>query len=101
MNRIIKIILAWGLLGCLLDMPYGYFQLIRLVCLIAFGYYAMDSFKTGKNNLGLAFLFLAILFQPIIKITLGRTIWNIVDVVVAVFLIVLVLNEKNNVIKKV
>ena len=100
MNRIVKIILAIALLVCLLDMPYGYFQLIRAVCLIAFAFYAFDSFKAGKNNLGIAFLFLAVLFQPIIKIALGRTVWNIVDVVVAIFLILLVVNEKDSVIKK-
>lgn len=100
MNRVLKIILAIALLVCLFDMPYGYFQLIRVVCLIVFGFYAFDSFNKGKNNLGLAFLFLAILFQPILKIALGRTLWNILDVMVAIFLIVLVIKEKDSVIKK-
>ena len=33
------------------------------------------------------FIALALLFQPFFKIALGRTIWNIVDVLVAVFLL--------------
>ncbi len=94
MNRIVKITLAGALLVCLLDMPYGYFQLIRVVCLIVFGFFAYDCFKTGQDKLGLAFLLLAALFQPFAKIALGRMLWNIVDVVVAVLLVVLVLNEK-------
>jgi len=40
------------------------------------------------------FVTLALLFQPIYKIALGRTIWNIVDVIVAVFLIILFFMEK-------
>lgn len=36
---------------------------------------------------------LALLFQPIYKIALGRIVWNIVDVVVAVFFIVLFFME--------
>ena len=34
---------------------------------------------------------LAVLFQPIIKIPLGRAVWNVVDVAVAIGLIVLLL----------
>lgn len=40
------------------------------------------------------FIVLAILFRPFAKIALGRVIWNIVDVIVAGYLIYLVV--KNN-----
>jgi hypothetical protein len=33
------------------------------------------------------FIGLALLFQPFFKIALGRQIWNIVDVIVSIFLI--------------
>ena len=36
------------------------------------------------------FAALALLFQPFFKIALGRTMWNVVDVLVAVGLIVLI-----------
>ena len=32
---------------------------------------------------------LALLFQPFVKVVLGRAIWNIVDVIVAIALVVL------------
>ena len=35
-----------------------------------------------------------LLFQPFIKIALGRTMWNIVDVIVAILLVVLVVKER-------
>ena len=42
----------------------------------------------------LVFITLALLFQPIYKIVLGRAIWNAVDVIVAAFLIVLFFVER-------
>jgi hypothetical protein len=33
------------------------------------------------------FVCLAILFQPLLKISLGRTLWNLVDLVVGLFLV--------------
>lgn len=38
---------------------------------------------------------LALLFQPFVKIALGRTMWNIVDVVVAIILLFMAFNDKN------
>lgn len=51
--------------------------------------------ENNRNNEKLAWTFgaLALLFQPFIKIALGRLIWNIVDVVVAVGLVVLFIWE--------
>lgn len=42
------------------------------------------------------FIVLAILFQPFAKIALGRVLWNIVDVIVAGYLIYLVVRNKKN-----
>lgn len=87
--NLIKILLALLLFGCLLNMPYGYFQIVRFLMLIGMGY----LFVTEEEN-KIIYLILALLFQPFIKIPLGRTIWNIVDVVVGLGLIVNVLNKK-------
>ena len=48
-------------------------------------------------QVGLAFTFgaLALLFQPFFKIALGRTVWNVVDVVVAIGLLFLVVKSFN------
>jgi len=46
------------------------------------------SFEKGNKLLSYIFAALAILFQPLLKIDLGRTIWNIVDVVVGIGLII-------------
>ena len=48
----------------------------------------------NEKKLSQVFIGLAILFQPLIKISLGRTGWNIVDVIVAAFLIVSVFSKR-------
>jgi hypothetical protein len=64
-------------------MPYGYYQLVRVVATAAFAFLA---YQERENSLLWVFVGLALLFQPFEKIALGRTLWNGVDIVVAVFL---------------
>ena len=92
MKPILKLIIAVLLLLCLADMPYGFYQLVRFASAAAFAYLAYDYFRMKRDVLGLLFTALALLFQPFFKVALGRTIWNLVDVVVAVVLIVLIVN---------
>ena len=89
----IIILLAIALLVCLLPMPYGYYILIRYVSAIIFGIMAYNSFLQKKKKICITCIVLSLLFQPILKLPLGREVWNIVDVVVAVFLIYLFLKE--------
>lgn len=99
MRPLIKLIIAILLLLCLADMPYGFFQLVRFATTVAFAYLSYDYFKSKKDGLGFLFTALALLFQPFIKIALGRTLWNVVDVLVAVALFYFIINtikKKNN-----
>lgn len=75
------------LLLCLANMPYGFYQFVRFLAMACFAYFSYDYFKNEQEGLGFAFAALAILFQPFFKIALGRTIWNILDVVIAIGLI--------------
>ena len=88
MNHL-KLLLAALLLLCLAPMPYGYYQFIRLASMIAFAIMAYQYYEQKREGLMITFGSLALLFQPFIKIALGRTMWNVVDVVVAVGLMVL------------
>lgn len=86
--KIAKLILAVLLLLCLIDWPYGYFQFVRFSATAGFIYLAYDA-SSRKQSVGVAiFIFLAILFQPFEKIALGRALWNVVDVIVALGLII-------------
>jgi hypothetical protein len=88
MEKNIKLILAILFLVCLADMPYGYYQFVRFVGLIGFAILAIESNKQGRQTETIIHVGLAILFQPVFKITLGREIWNIVDVITGIGLII-------------
>ncbi|MDE5551251.1 MAG: hypothetical protein K2I99_07890 [Bacteroidaceae bacterium] len=84
------------LLLCLLSMPYGYYMLVRFVSMVAFGVMAYRYYEQNKMVLAIVFGFLVLLFQPFIKIALGRTLWNVVDVIVAILLLVLLMSQPQN-----
>lgn len=88
LQAIIKIALAILFFLCLLDMPYGFYQFVRFVALIGFGILSYKANEENKNTEMIIFGGLALLFQPFFKIALGREIWNIVDVIVGIGLIV-------------
>lgn len=83
----LSFILAILLFLCLADMPYGYYQFVRFAAAAFFVYAAYEENESGSKELVIVFVVLAILFQPFFKITLGRTLWNIVDVVVGLGLL--------------
>ena len=87
--KYINLILAALLLLCLAPMPYGYYQLVRFVAMVVFAVLAFQYYEKKQEGLMVVFGVLALLFQPFVKIALGRTLWNVVDVVVAVLLVVL------------
>lgn len=91
--KYIPIYLAAVLLLCLAPMPYGYFTLVRILATVVFGVYAYKCYAAKKEGLTWVFVTLALLFQPFAKVGLGRTIWNIIDVIVAIGLIVLFFME--------
>ena len=87
--KAIKLFFAIALLVCLAPMPYGFYMLIRIVAAILFVIFAGQFYEAKKEELAITFGILAFLFQPLIKIPLGRDVWNMVDVAVAILLLIL------------
>ena len=87
-ENIIKAILAILFFVCLVDLPYGYYQFVRFAALVGFAFLSYQSYERNDKSFAFIFAALAILFQPLIKISLGREVWNIVDVVVGIGLII-------------
>ena len=56
--------------------------------MVGFVILAYHEYERRNIPLVIVFVALAFLFQPLAKISLGRQLWNIVDVVVAVGLVV-------------
>lgn len=94
MNNIIKIILSLLLFFCLADMPYSYYQFVRFASCIAFVYFAYQANEKEEKATTIIYIVLAILFQPFLKISLARELWNFVDVIVGVGLILTVFLKK-------
>ncbi len=87
MNNAIKLILAVLLFICLIDMPYGYYQLVRISGLIGFSILAYKASEKQNKTEMILYIGLALLFQPFVKVALGRQIWNVVDVIIGIGLI--------------
>ena len=81
-----KYIISIALIICLFDMPYGYYQLVRL---LTAAYFSFELLRNPNSQYRALLIILIILFQPLIKISLGRTLWNLVDIIVAFWLLFL------------
>lgn len=70
-TKLIKIALAILLLLCLLKMPYGYYQLVRFIALVGFGFLAYQAHQ--KENLTTAFIYVALPYysNPFLRLHSG------------------------------
>jgi hypothetical protein len=92
---LVKLIAAIILFICPFDMLYWFYDIVRTLALIGFGFLAFDARKKRKNIEAVIFLCLAILFQPILKIHLTKAIWIVIDLVVGIWLLIsLFIKEK-------
>ena len=89
LRLVIYLGLAVLLILCLFSMPYGYYQMVRFLSMVAFAYLAYLELQSQNIDRMVVFIALAILFQPLVPIALGRLIWMIVDVLVAGYLVYL------------
>lgn len=86
-NILTKLLMTVLFLCCLLDMSYGYYQIVRFVGMTGFFILAYLDHEKENKILMILWICSAVLINPIFKIALGRTIWNIVDVIWAVILL--------------
>lgn len=88
MDKIIKVVLAVLFFLCLLEMPYGFYQFARFAGLIGFAILAYQANQHDRRTEMMIYGGFALLFQPFFKVALCRHMWNIVDVVVGLGLII-------------
>jgi hypothetical protein len=98
---IIKSVLMFILLGCLLRMPYSYYQITRFACFAGFAAIAYMDYGIKRYDglvIGIAG---AVLFNPLFKVTFKRHVWQTIDTSIAIVLflwiiidIIIVLNKK-------
>lgn len=96
-TKIPAMITSVMLLLTFLDWPYGYYTLLRIVVTgiaIYYAYYLYEIVKE-RNFWFWSLVIIAIFFNPIIPIHLyDKTIWGVIDVIVAIFFISLIIKFK-------
>ena len=93
-KSIIKAITAVLFLGCLLKMPYGYFQFVRFFGMSIFIWLSCAESKNTDKTFYIFCALSAILINPFIKVALDRTIWNIIDVTWSIILVASIWSDK-------
>ena len=69
-------------------MPHSYYEAVRFIGMLGFALLAYYNYQQNQKTAVIIYVALALLFQPFIKVTLGKTGWNITDVVVSIGLVV-------------
>ena len=84
---IVKVVLVILFLSCLLDMPYNYFQLVRFLGMTGFVWLAYQEKNNQDKTVLIVWVASTLLINPFIKVSLGRSVWNAIDVVWAIILL--------------
>ncbi len=92
---LLKILLIILFVGCLLPMPYGYYQFVRFTGMALFLLFAFLEREKKDETLSIVWLICAVLLNPFIKIALGRTIWSIVDIILSLILLYSIWQDRN------
>jgi len=71
---------------CLFEMPYWYFQLFSIFGTIGFTYLAFLDYKEKLKFTPQLFMALAIVINPVIKISFDRESWEYIDIILATIL---------------
>ena len=69
-------------------MPYGYYQLLRIVGTAVFVWASVVAYQRKHQALPWVYACLAIVFNPILKITFPKELWMAIDAGSAVLLLV-------------
>ena len=89
--KTINTILSIMMLLALFNLPYGYYELLRVVVFLGAIYDTYVAYSLYDKLTGPAyiFLFIAFLWNPIIPIFMSRFVWNIFNIAAAIALFIL------------
>ena len=96
--RALLLICTGLLLLALVDLPIGYYTLLRIAVTIGAVAVVVAEFENGINFWVIAFGLIAIIFNPLIPIYFGdKSTWMPIDLITAVlFAIKSFINQNNN-----
>ena len=79
--RKIRVITAVLLLFAILPVQYDYYIILRIIVTLVAGLSSFNAYKIDDNEWALIFLFIALLWNPIIPVYLNKSIWVVLDLV--------------------
>ena len=71
-----------------LPLPYGYYMLLRLLITASAAYVAYKNFNKEIPVWGIVFVIVALLFNPLYVVHFDKTLWVIIDILVASLFII-------------
>ncbi|MDI9433931.1 MAG: hypothetical protein QM570_19615 [Planctomycetota bacterium] len=93
-HAIASAVAALALFAALGQWPYGYYTVLRFIVCGAGGYTAFVLYGWGRIGLAWLFGFIAVLFNPVVPIHLSRELWQPIDALCGVLLLVVVVTVK-------
>lgn len=101
LSVIIRIVAGLMLLVAISDLPYSYYQLLRIVICAASIFLVWYFIKSKIDWLGWIFIIPAILFNPIFPIYLDKSAWQLFDLLFgSLFIVSLSALNKEKKVKK-
>lgn len=95
--RALLLICTGLLLLALVDLPIGYYTLLRIVVTIGAGAVVVTEFENGINFWVVVFGLVAILFNPLIPVYLGdKEAWMPIDLIAAILFGIKSFTTKSN-----
>ena len=79
--------LAIALLVALFHMPYGYYQLLKLLSCGLGAWAAIGAWRSGRIAWAGFWVVFAAAYNPVLPLFLGRNVWMIVNVASAAFVV--------------
>ena len=83
------------LLLALIPLPIGYYTLLRIVVCLTAAFLAWNSYEAHKTSWMWTMGVVALIFNPLIPLYLGRELWIFVDIATAVIFGVYLVKFKN------
>ena len=79
----IRYVIAGLLLLGVFELPYGFYGFLRIVVTLYAVVLAYSAYKNRANNVMYLWIGIAILFNPLLPIYLGKEIWVVLDLLTA------------------
>jgi hypothetical protein len=81
---IIKAVIAFLFVGAIASQPYNYYQIIKIIALIGFGFLAF-VYLVQKNGIEMIIaVFGVAIFNPFFKVHFKKSTWHQIDIVLAI-----------------